>query len=71
MEGNGYMCFNLRYGLLEGGADGRNWGCVLQLALFLVTVWGRRREIFMCAAFSVMVCYRVVEMRRNGNVFCS
>jgi len=31
--------------------------------------WGRRRELLMFAAFCVMVCYRVGEMKGNFEVF--
>ena len=43
---------------------------MLQLALCFVTGWGRWREMLMCAAVSVMVCYRVREMEGNGDVCC-
>ena len=41
---------------------------MLQLVLWFVTGWGRRREMMMCAAVSVMVCYRVGETEGNGDV---
>jgi len=44
---------------------------MLQLALWFVTGWGIRREIVMCAAVSVMVCYRVGDTEGYGDVCCS
>jgi len=36
---------------------------VLHLVLCFVTGWGRGREMVICAAVSVMVCYGVGERR--------
>ena len=44
---------------------------MLRLALWFVTGWERRRELVMCAAVSVMVCYSAGEMEGNGDVCCS
>ena len=41
---------------------------MLQLELWFVTGRGRRREMVMCAAVSVVVCYRVWETEGNGDV---
>jgi len=41
---------------------------VVQLALWLDTGWRRGREMVMCAALSVVVCYRVRETEGNGDV---
>jgi len=44
---------------------------VLQVGLWCVTGRGRRRSMVMCAAVSVMVCYRVGETEGNDDVCCS
>jgi len=36
-----------------------------------LTGWGRRREMVMCAAVSVMFYYRVGETEGYGDVCCS
>jgi len=43
----------------------------LHFELWFVTGWGRRREMVMCAAVSVMVRYRVEEREGNGDVCCT
>jgi len=43
---------------------------VLQLGLWFVELWGRGKEMVMCAAVRVMVCYRR-EMEKNVDVCCS
>ena len=44
---------------------------MLQLGLWCVTVQGRRKEMVMCAAVSVMVPYMVGDKEGNGDVCCS
>ena len=56
---------------LTGRVDGGKWCCVLQLALWFVKGWGRKMEMVMFDAVSVMVCYRVGETEGNGDVCCS
>ena len=56
---------------VRGWGDGGKWWCVLQLALWIVTGWEIRREMVMCAAVSVMVCYREGDTEGNGDVCCS
>jgi len=42
---------------------------VLLLALRFFTGWGKRKEMVMCAAVSVMICYRG-ERQGNDEVCC-
>jgi len=54
------MCASFRVMVLDTvGREGRNWLCVLHLALCFVTACERVREMLMCAAVSVVVCYIV------------
>ena len=52
---------------IRGGWDG-DVCCSLRYGF--VTSSGRRREMVICSAFSVMVCYRVRETMGIGNVCC-
>jgi len=44
------------------GGEGGKLCCVLQLELWLFTGRGRGREMVLCAAFRVKVCYMQVGM---------
>ena len=44
---------------------------MVQLALWFVIGWGRRREMVMCGAVSVMVCYGLGETEGFGDAWCS